>query len=269
VVSCHAIRSQLAYIYIRGEFHEARGRWRRLSPRRGRRLRGQERPRHGNRRRDPRAPRRRLLRVRRGDGPHRVARGKRGQPRIKPPFPAVVASTAARRSSTTSRRSRTCRSSSPAGRSGSRATAPRRTAAEAYSISGHVKRPGSYEAPMGKITLATSSSARATPGHPRGRKLKAVVPAAPRPPSSPPPRSTSRWTSTACEGRLHARLRRHRRDGRLHLHGVDGEEPHLLLQARVLRQVLALPRGHGWMLRLSGGSRRARPRRPTSTSSGR
>ncbi len=37
--------------------------------------------------------------------------GKRGEPRLKPPFPAIEGSTACRRSSTTSRRSRICRTS--------------------------------------------------------------------------------------------------------------------------------------------------------------
>ena len=44
------------------------------------------------------------------------------------------------------------------------------------------------------------------------------------------------------EGRLDARLGRHHRDGRDHLHGLGGEEPAALLQARVVRQVHAVPR---------------------------
>ena len=44
------------------------------------------------------------------------------------------------------------------------------------------------------------------------------------------------------EGRIDARLGRHHRHGRDHLHGVGGAEPAALLQARVVRQVHAVPR---------------------------
>ena len=76
VVSCHAIRSKTAYIYIRGEFHEgARTLEKALDEARDGRLRRAEHPRHRHRRRGARPPRRGLVRVRRGDGAHRVARG--------------------------------------------------------------------------------------------------------------------------------------------------------------------------------------------------
>ena len=69
-------------------------------------LRREEHPRHRRRRRDPRPPRRGLLRVRRGDGPHRVARGQARPAAHQAALPGGGrASTAARRSSTTSRRS--------------------------------------------------------------------------------------------------------------------------------------------------------------------
>ena len=45
------------------------------------------------------------------------------------------------------------------------------------------------------------------------------------------------------QGRVDAGLGRHHRHGRDDLHGVGGEEPAPLLQARVVRQVHAVPRG--------------------------
>ena len=67
-------------------------------------LRREERARHRGGRRDPRAPRGGLLRVRRGDGAHRVARGQaRPAPHRSRPSRRWWASTAAPRSSTTSR----------------------------------------------------------------------------------------------------------------------------------------------------------------------
>ena len=48
--------------------------------------------------------------------------------------------------------------------------------------------------------------------------------------------------STAGRRRHDARLGRHHRDGRDHQHGLGGQEPDPLLQARVVRQVHAVPR---------------------------
>ena len=154
--------------------------------------------------------------------------GKRGQPRIKPPFPAVVRPLRLPddRQQRRDARLRAARSSS-AGRSGSPPTAPRRTAGpSSTAISGHVKRPGIYEAPMGKITLrAARSTTRATrggmrdgPQAQRGGPGRLVDAGADRRPRSTCPMD---FDSVAKAG-SHAGLGGHHRDGRLHLHGVDG-----------------------------------------------
>ena len=76
--------------------------------------------------------------------------GKRGYPRIKPPFPAQAGSGACRRSSTTSRRWRTCLSSSP------KAPPPifpweppTSPGTKIFCLSGDVNTPGYVEVEMG------------------------------------------------------------------------------------------------------------------------
>ena len=82
---------------------------------------GEEHPRQRLRPRGDRPQRRRRLHLRRGDGPDRIrSRARKGQPRIKPPFPAVAGVFGGRPSSTTSRRWPRC--------PGSSSTAPRPTA---------------------------------------------------------------------------------------------------------------------------------------------
>ena len=91
VVSCHAIRSKTAYIYIRGEFHEgARTLEKALAEARAKGYVGKNILGTGI---DVE------IHVHRGAGSYECGEetaliesleGKRGQPRIKPPFPAVV-----------------------------------------------------------------------------------------------------------------------------------------------------------------------------------
>jgi NADH-quinone oxidoreductase subunit F len=179
VVSCHAIRSRTAYIYIRGEFHEG-----------ARILEGalQEARAAGYVGRN-------ILgtgvdvevHVHRGAGAYECGEetallesleGKRGQPRMKPPFPANVGlygcPTIVNNVETL-----ICvpliLERGPewfAGYGVEKNGGPK-----LYSISGHVKRPGSYEAPMGRVTLREliygDGYAQGIRG---GRKLKAVVP---------------------------------------------------------------------------------------------
>ena len=77
----------------------------------------------------------------------RVVAASRASSRRSPRSPA---STAARRSSTTSRRSRTSRRSCATAPSGSSSSAPRsRPGFKLFAVSGHVERPGIYEAPLG------------------------------------------------------------------------------------------------------------------------
>ncbi len=179
VVSCHAIRSRLAYVYIRGEFHVgARTLERALAEARAAGYVGKDILGTGI---DVE------IHVHRGAGSYECGEetaliesleGKRGQPRIKPPFPAVVGlygcPTIVNNVETLVNvpliltRGADWFASYGSEKNGG---------PKLYSISGHVVRPGSYEAPMGKITLRDlvygEGYAR---GIRAGRKLKAVVP---------------------------------------------------------------------------------------------
>ena len=93
-----------------------------------------------------------------------------------------------------------------------------------YCISGHVKRPGVYEAPMGQITLRQLIFDEATAAAcAEGRKLRAWSRAGRRRRSSRAdeidvPMDFDRMAKAGS----HAGLGGHHRHGRLHLHGVDG-----------------------------------------------
>jgi NADH-quinone oxidoreductase subunit F len=179
LVSAHAIRCKTAYIYIRGEFHEgARTLERALDEARAAGLVG-----------------RNILGsgididvwVHRGAGSYECGEetallesleGKRGQPRIKPPFPAVVGLYG---SPTIVNNVETLVNVPLILTRGAEWFAHYGTekngGPKLYSISGHVARPGSYEAPMGKITLRDLIYGEGyAQGIRGGRKLKAVVP---------------------------------------------------------------------------------------------
>jgi NADH-quinone oxidoreductase subunit F len=179
VVSCHAIRSKTAYIYIRGEFHEgARTLEKALSEARAKGYVGRNILGSGI---DVE------IHVHRGAGSYECGEetaliesleGKRGQPRIKPPFPAVVGlygcPTIVNNVETLVNvpliltRGAAWFASYGTEKNGG---------PKLYSISGHVARPGSYEAPMGKITLRDLIYGEGyAQGIRGGRKLKAVVP---------------------------------------------------------------------------------------------
>ena len=197
--------------------------------------------------------------------------GKRGQPRIKPPFPAVVGlygcPTIVNNVETLRERAPHPRRAAP---SGSRPTAPRRTAGPSSTRSAATWRArAATRRRWARSPCASSSTARATRGgiaeraQAEGGGPRRLLDAG----AHAPTRSTSPmdFDSVAKAGSMLGSAGTHR-DGRLHLHGVDGEEPHLLLQARVLRQVLALPRGHGLDAAAARrASRRARASRRTST----
>jgi len=179
VVSAHAIRAKTAYIYIRGEFHEgARILEKALAEARAAGYVGKN-----------------VLGtgidvdiwVHRGAGSYECGEetaliesleGKRGQPRIKPPFPAVVGvygcptivnnvETLANVPLVLTRGAEWFASYG----------AEKNGGPKLYSISGHVTRPGSYEAPMGRVTLRDLIYGEGyAQGIRGGRKLKAVVP---------------------------------------------------------------------------------------------
>jgi NADH-quinone oxidoreductase subunit F len=179
VVSCHAIRSQVAYVYIRGEFHEgARTLEEALAEARAAGYVGKNILGSGI---DVE------IHVHRGAGSYECGEetaliesleGKRGQPRIKPPFPAVVGlydcPTIVNNVETLVNVPLVLtRGADWFANYGT----PKNGGPKLYSVSGHVVRPGSYEAPMGKITLRDLVYGEGyAQGIRGGRKLKAVVP---------------------------------------------------------------------------------------------
>ena len=177
-IGCYAIGAKVAYIYIRGEFFhvqqvlEARDRrrpTRRATSARTSSARGFDCD----------------VYVHRGAGAYEAGEetallesleGKRAQPRIKPPFPAVAGlyscPTAVNNVETLCNVPLDRRATAP---SGSPRSARRRTAGRScICVSGHVKRPGVYEASM-NITLRELIYDYAG-GVRDGRTLKAVIP---------------------------------------------------------------------------------------------
>ncbi len=170
--------------------------------------------------------------------------GKRAQPRLRPPFPAVVGlygcPTAINNVETL------CNvpliiTKGPEWFAG---LGPEKNGGpKLYCISGHVEKPGVYETSM-NVTLRELIYGFAG-GIRGGRQLKAIIPGG----SSTPvilPDQTGRAGEfrRPREGRLDARVGGHHRDGRYDVHGVARGEPASLLQARVVREVHAVPRGH-------------------------
>ncbi len=101
--------------------------------------------------------------------------GRRGEPRVKPPFPASVGAFG---QPTTVNNVETLAAVAPILRMGGHAYAqlgtPGNTGTRIYGLSGHVKRPGLYELPLGlpmDFILNDLGGGSST-----GRKLKAVIP---------------------------------------------------------------------------------------------
>ncbi len=101
--------------------------------------------------------------------------GRRGEPRVKPPFPA---SKGAFGQPTTINNVETLAAVPPILRMGGAAYAaigrPKNTGTRIFGVSGHVKRPGIYELPMGTpLDFIVNELAGGTPN---GRKIKAIIP---------------------------------------------------------------------------------------------
>jgi NADH-quinone oxidoreductase subunit F len=184
IVATHAIASKSCFIYIRGEFHEG---YRTLAKALeeayaagyvGKNILGTGVDLE--------------IVIHRGAGSYECGEetaliesleGKRGQPRVKPPFPAV---SGLYNSPTIVNNVETIicvplileRGPEWFAAYGSE----KNGGPKLYCISGHVAKPGVYEAPMGKITLRQLVYDYAG-GIPNGRKLKAVIPGG----SSTPP----------------------------------------------------------------------------------
>ena len=177
LIGCHAIGAKVAYIYIRGEFYhvqevlEAELAKARAAGFVGTNILGTGFDCE--------------IYVHRGAGAYEAGEetaliesleGKRAQPRLKPPFPAVEGLYGC---PTAVNNVETLCNVPPIIMNGADwylGLGPEKNGGpKLYSISGDVKRPGSYEIPMGKVTLRQLIHDYA--GGPRdGRKIKAVVP---------------------------------------------------------------------------------------------
>src|SRR5256886_3078684 len=126
---------------------------------------------------DPSAPGRGRLHLRRGDGAHELDRGKRGNPRIKPPFPAAAGVFGM---PTTINNVETLAAVPPiltkgaAWYKGLSLSSPKSTGTKLFSVCGHVQQPGNYEVTMGfplrDLVYDLCGGMRA------GRTLKACIP---------------------------------------------------------------------------------------------
>ena len=179
IVACHAIRAQVGYVYVRGEFTEAiRVMERAVEEAEAAGLLGEDVLGTGVTVR---------LHVHPGAGSYECGEetaliesleGKRGQPRLKPPFPAgkglygcptIVnnVETLACVPLVLERGAEWFASYGTTNDGGPKL----------YCLSGHVRRPGVYEAPMGRVTLRELVEGEGYgQGVPGGRKLKAVFP---------------------------------------------------------------------------------------------
>ena len=185
--------------------------------------------------------------------------GKRGIPRIRPPFPAVVG---AFQCPTVLNNVETYCAVPAILRDGGAAFAalgvPKAGGTKMTCLTGHVNKPGVYELRLG---FPVKQMIEEVGGGIRGgRKLKAFIPGG----SSCPV-----LTAAECEGahhglRFHGRAQDHagfgRRDrhGRRHVHGEGRAAHHAVLRARKLRLVHSVPRGHHLAAQDSGAVPRGR-----------
>ena len=189
--------------------------------------------------------------------------GKRGYPRIRPPFPAVVGLYG---SPTVINNVETL-SSVPAilhrgGEWYAGLGSAKNGGTRLFCISGHVNRPGIYELPMGfnlkrmieDVAGGIAGRQKAESGDSRRQFL----------PASEGRRDRSaHGFRFAGQGRIDAGLGRRGGDRRKHLHGGPGAAHHAFLRARILRLVHSLPRRHGWLRKMldrfhAGGGRARR-----------
>ena len=194
--------------------------------------------------------------------------GKRGQPRSKPPFPAISGVYA---SPTLINNVETLATVPKiiemGGAEYAKLGVENSTGTRVFSLSGNVVNGGNYEVELG--TSLRELIYDIGGGIPDGHELKAIIPG-----GSSVPVLTAGRSRYGARLRLHggarddARLRRGHRDGRALLHGAARPAGRAVLHARVVRQVHAVPRRDA----LDGldpprRSRTARPPRESSTSS--
>ena len=170
--------------------------------------------------------------------------GKKGQPRFKPPFPASFGLYG---KPTTINNTETFAAVPWIIRNGGQAYLeigkPNNGGTKIFSVVGDVERPGNYEVPLGTPFAKLLELAGGVRG---GRTLKAVIPGGSSAPVLPADIMMDMHDGLRRhrQGRLDARLGRRHRDGRHALHGQEPAAPVLLLPARKLRPVHAVPRRH-------------------------
>ncbi len=260
-ISCYAIGAKVAYIYIRGEFYhvqqilEAEIEKAYRAGYLGKNIFGSGFDCD--------------VYVHRGAGAYEAGEetaliesleGKRAQPRIKPPFPAVAG---LYNCPTAVNNVETLCNVPPIVLNGAEwfaALGPEKNGGpKLYCISGHVKRPGVYEASMHTTLRELIYGDQFAQGMLNGKKFKAIIPGG----SSVPLLLDEHLDSPAsfdgvAKAGSHARLGRPDRARRDGVHGVAGDEPAALLPPRVVRQVHAVPRGR----QLAVSAAAARGRRP-------
>ena len=268
-ISCYAIGAKVAYIYIRGEFYhvqeilEAEIEKAYKAGYIGRNILGSGFDCD--------------VFVHRGAGAYEAGEetaliesleGKRAQPRIKPPFPAVAG---LYQCPTAVNNVETLCNVPPIVLNGPEwfaSLGPEKNGGpKLFCISGHVKRPGVYEASMHTTLRELDLRRGVRRRHDRRAPLQGAHPgrivgaAAPRQGSA-----TRRRASITSRRRVAPRFGGTDRAERHRLHGVARDEPAPLLSSRIVRQVHAVPRG----MRLAAQAAdahgaRAKGRRRTST----
>ena len=170
--------------------------------------------------------------------------GKRAQPRFKPPFPAVAGLWACPTAVNNVETLCNVPLVLTRGAEWFAALGPEKNGGpKLFCVSGHVKRPGVFEAPM-KVSLRELIDDYAG-GMRDGHTLKAVIPGGSSVPILMPDQiDIPASFDDIAEGRLAARLGGDHGARRHHRHGVAGRQPAALLPPRVVRQVHAVPRGH-------------------------
>ncbi len=260
-IAAYAIKANTAYIYIRGEFV----RWARILEEAIAEARASEAT---SARTSSGSGYDLDIWVHRGAGAYicgeetaliESLEGKRGFPRLKPPFPAVVGrlrqADGGQQRRDARLRAAHHRRAAPRGspRSAGRAT----PAPKLYCVSGHVARPGVYELPIG-VTFREIIEKHCG-GMRKGQQAEGVLPR--RLVGADHDRRRDRRPRRLrrlCRGRHDARLGRGDRPRPVGRHRRGGRQPRALLRPRVVRPVHPLPRG----LRLGDGHPRPDRRRP-------
>jgi NADH-quinone oxidoreductase subunit F len=165
--------------------------------------------------------------------------GHRGQPRVKPPFPAVIGAfggpTVVQNVETLTCVPLIVKNGAEWFKSFG---TPKNTGPKLYCVSGTIKKPGVYEFPMG-INLKELINVHCG-GVPDGRKLKAIPGGASEPMHARRDRHPAQLRR-ADESGLDARVGRHHRARRFRLHRRRCVASREILRARVVRAMHAVP----------------------------